>query len=31
VPPELAIASIRITMGRKTTEEEIDYLLGVLP
>lgn len=31
LPPELAIASIRITMGRATTGEDIDYLLEVLP
>jgi cysteine desulfurase len=31
VGPELAHGSIRFSMGRETTEEEVDYVLEVLP
>jgi len=31
IPPEVAHGSIRFSLGRKTTEEEIDYVLKVLP
>jgi cysteine desulfurase len=31
VGPELAHGSIRFSLGRETTEEEIDYVLAVLP
>jgi cysteine desulfurase len=31
VGPELAHGSIRFSLGRETTAEEIDYVLGVLP
>ncbi len=31
VGPELAHGSIRFSLGRETTEAEIDYVLGVLP
>jgi len=31
VGPELAHGSIRFSLGRETTEEEIDYVLGVVP
>jgi cysteine desulfurase len=31
VGPELAHGSIRFSLGRETTEDEIDYTLGVLP
>lgn len=31
VLPEVAHGSLRLTLGRKTTEEEIDYVLEVLP
>ena len=30
-PADLAQSSLRITMGRDNTEEEVDYLLSVLP
>jgi len=28
---ELASASLRLTLGRKTTEEDLDYVLKILP
>jgi len=31
IPPEIAHGSIRFSLGRETTEEEIDYVLKVLP
>jgi cysteine desulfurase len=31
VGPELAHGSIRFSLGRETTEEEIDYVLEKLP
>jgi len=31
LPHEIAHGSLRFTMGRQTTEEDVDYLLGVLP
>jgi len=31
VPAEEAFGSLRLTLGRDTTEEEVDYVLGVLP
>ena len=30
-PADLAQGSLRITLGRENTEEEVDYLLSVLP
>jgi len=30
-PPELAQGSLRITLGRDNTDEDVDYLLAVLP
>ncbi|MCK4892006.1 MAG: aminotransferase class V-fold PLP-dependent enzyme, partial [Candidatus Pacebacteria bacterium] len=30
IPPEIAHASIRFTLGKETTKEEIDYTLKVL-
>jgi len=31
IPPEVAHGSIRFSLGRETTEKEIDYVLEVLP
>ncbi|UCF78065.1 MAG: cysteine desulfurase NifS [Candidatus Eiseniibacteriota bacterium] len=31
VSPEIAQGSVRVSLGRDTTEEDVDYLLGVLP
>lgn len=31
LPHEIAHGSLRFTLGRQTTEEEIDYVIGVLP
>lgn len=31
IPPEIAHASIRFTLGKDTTEEDVDYLLKILP
>ncbi len=31
VPPALAQSSLRITLGRENTEDDVDYLLAVLP
>lgn len=31
LPSELAKSSLRLTMGARTTEEEVDYLLEVIP
>ena len=31
LPPEIAAGTIRLTLGRWTTEEDVDYLLDVIP
>jgi cysteine desulfurase len=31
VGPELAHGSIRLSLGRDTNEEDVDYVLGKLP
>jgi cysteine desulfurase len=31
LPPEWALGSLRVTVGRQTTEAHIDQLLSVLP
>jgi len=31
VPPEIAHGSLRFSLSKDTTEEEIDYVLKVLP
>jgi len=31
LPPEVAHGSIRLTLGRHTTEKHIDYVLDVFP
>jgi cysteine desulfurase len=31
IPPELAHGSLRFSLGKETTEEEIDYVIKVLP
>lgn len=31
VSPKVAVGSLRISMGRATTDEDVDHLLGVLP
>ena len=31
IPPEVAHGSLRLTLGRETTEEDIDYVLEILP
>ena len=31
LPPEVAAGTVRLTLGRWNTEEEIDYLLGIFP
>ena len=31
MPYEVAHGSIRFSLGRKTTQEDVDYVLGVLP
>ena len=31
LPLEMAVGSLRLTLGPSNTEEEVDYLLGVLP
>jgi cysteine desulfurase len=31
IPPELALGSLRLTIGRATTDAEIDYTLQMLP
>ncbi|MFC1651921.1 cysteine desulfurase family protein [Patescibacteria group bacterium] len=31
IPPELAQGSLRLTLGRDTTEEDINYVLEILP
>ena len=31
LPPEIAHGSLRLTLGKNTTEEEIDYVIDILP
>jgi len=31
LPPEIAHGSLRLTLGKDNTEEEIDYVIGILP
>jgi cysteine desulfurase len=31
LPPEWALGSLRVTVGRQTTEAHVDQLLNVLP
>jgi len=31
IPPEIAHGSLRLTLGRDNTEEDIDYVLDILP
>jgi cysteine desulfurase len=31
IPPEIAHSSLRLTMGRSTTREDVDYVLDILP
>jgi len=31
LPPEIAHGSLRLTLGKDNTEEEIDYMIGLLP
>jgi cysteine desulfurase len=31
IPPEIAQGSLRMTLGRDNTEEEIDYVIKTLP
>jgi len=31
LPPEIAHGSLRLTLGKDNTEEEIDYMIGILP
>jgi cysteine desulfurase len=31
IPPEDAHGSVRLTLGRDNTEEDVDYVLEVLP
>jgi len=31
LPPEIAHGSLRLTLGKDNTEEEIDYIIGILP
>ena len=31
LPPEIAHGSLRLTLGKDNTEEEIDYIIGLLP
>jgi len=31
IPPEVAHGSLRLTLGRENTEEDIDYVLDILP
>lgn len=31
LPPEIAHGSLRLTLGKDNTEEEVDYIVGILP
>jgi cysteine desulfurase len=31
LPPEIAHGSLRLTLGKDNTEEEVDYVIGILP
>jgi cysteine desulfurase len=31
LPPEIAHGSLRLTLGKDNTEEDIDYVLDILP
>jgi cysteine desulfurase len=31
IPPEIAHSSLRLTMGRSTTREDVDYVIDILP
>jgi len=31
IPPEVAHGSLRLTLGRENTEEDVDYVLEMLP
>lgn len=31
LPPEIAHGSLRLTLGKDNTEEEVDYMVGILP
>ena len=31
LPPEIAHGSLRLTLGKDNTEEEVDYMIGLLP
>ncbi len=31
LPPEVAVGSLRLSVGRETTDEEVEYVLGLLP
>ena len=31
LPPEIAHGSLRLTLGKDNTEEEIDYMINILP
>jgi len=31
LPPEIAHGSLRLTLGKDSTEEEIDYVIDILP
>jgi len=31
IPPEVAHGSLRLTLGHENTEEDVDYLLELLP
>jgi cysteine desulfurase len=31
LPPEIAHGSLRLTLGKDNTEEEVDYMIGILP
>jgi len=31
LPPEIAHGSLRLTLGKDNTEEEVDYIIGILP
>jgi len=31
LPPEIAHGSLRLTLGKDNTEEEIDYVIDILP